>query len=69
MRRCPYCREPFQANPAVHVELPYLADVEAGDLTVWYCYEVGRHARVPLSWWVDLKRSIGSARALLRRWA
>ncbi len=68
--RCPYCFEPFRANPALHVEVPYLAGPD--DLTVVFCYDTGRHARIPLTWAEDLRRSLARLRRLfhaLLRWS
>lgn len=65
-RRCPHCGRRFRENPALHVEVPYLAG--PGDLTVWACIESeGRHVRIPLPWWEDFRRSVRSLRATLRR--
>ena len=64
-RRCPHCGERFRENPALHVEVPYLA--EPGDLTVWACIEAGgRHVRIPLPWWEDLRRTFAQLRCFLR---
>ena len=63
-RRCPHCGESFRENPALHVEVPYLAG--PNERTVSYCVEASRHVHIPTSWVEDLLSSVARIRRLTR---